>query len=90
MATRLPGYAFGMNEVEAKEACTRLAAEHPERHTHRWVPTKRGDEWMVAKIGLPPPGNTTAELRADERPPTPDDVRGESPLSNLPAGWYGA
>ena len=37
-----------MNEVEAKEACALLASEHPDRHTHRWMPTKRDGEWVGA------------------------------------------
>jgi hypothetical protein len=79
-----------VNEVEAKEECARLTAEHPDRHTHHWVPTKRGEEWVVAKIGLPPAGNTTAELRADERPPTPDEVRDGMPFGNTPPPWFGS
>jgi len=80
-----------MNEIEAKEECARLGAEHPDRHTHHWVPTKRGDGWAVAKIGLPPPPNdTTAEVRADEKPPTPDDVRDGMPFGNTPPPYFGA
>jgi hypothetical protein len=79
-----------MNEVEAKEACARLAAEHPDRDTHRWIPTKRGEEWAVAKIGLPPQKDTIAEVRADEKPPTPDDVRDGMPFGNTPPPWFGA
>lgn len=79
-----------MNEVEAKEACARLAAEHPDRHTHRWIPTKRDGEWAVVKIGLPPQEDTIAEVRADERPATPDDVRDSMPFGNSPPPWFGA
>ena len=78
-----------MNEVEAKEACAQLAAEHPDRHTHRWVPTKRGEEWAVAKIGLPPQGDTIAEVRADERPPTPDAPPNSEGLKNWVYGGLG-
>jgi hypothetical protein len=78
-----------MNEVEAKEACARLAAEHPDRHTHRWVPTKRGEEWAVAKIGLPPQKDTVAELRADERPPTPDAPPNADAVKNWVYGGLG-
>lgn len=80
-----------VNEAEAGEECARLAAEHPDRHTHRWVPAKRGGEWAVAKIGLPPPADdTTAEVRADEKPPTPDDVRDGMPFGNTPPPYFGA
>ncbi len=80
-----------VNEIEAKEECARLGAEHPDRQTHRWVPTKRDGEWAVAKIGLPPPADDiTAELRADERPSTPDDVRDGMPFGNTPPPWFGA
>jgi len=79
-----------MTEQEAKEQCARFAAEHPDRETHRWIPTQRDGEWLVAKIGLPPPSrDARPEIRADERPPTPDDVRSESPFLNLPPGWVG-
>jgi len=62
---------------EAIEACKRLAGEHPDRETHRWVPHQASDgSWEVAKIGLPSQkDDATAETRADERPPTPDDPR---------------
>jgi hypothetical protein len=44
-----------MNEQEAKDRCAELAAGHPDRETHRWVPTKAKDgSWAVAKINLPP------------------------------------
>lgn len=79
-----------MTEQEARAECARLTAEHPERDTHRWVATQRGEEWIVAKIGLPPAtDDITAELRADERPPTPDDVRDGMPFGNTPPPWFG-
>ena len=67
-----------MTEAEAKAECEQLAAESPERHTHRWVPVDQGDgDWQVAKIGLAPADDevTGSETRADEKPPTPDDPR---------------
>jgi len=80
-----------MTEQEARDECTRLTAEHPDRETHRWIPTQRDGEWVVAKIGLPPPAkDTQAEIRADERPATPDDVRSESPLASPPTIWFGS
>ncbi len=67
-----------MTRAEAETECERLRAESPERHTHRWVPVEEADGgWRLAKIGLPPEDEeiTGTELRADERPPTPDDPR---------------
>ena len=70
-----------MTEADAKAECERLAAESPERHTHRWVPVDQGDgDWQVAKVGLAPADDevTGSETRADEKPPTPDDPRSPS------------
>jgi hypothetical protein len=77
-----------MTEAEARAYCDRLAAEHPDRHTHTWVATRRGEEWVVAKIGVPPPAKTTPETRADERPPTPEDPQSESPLLGPMRNWH--
>lgn len=91
VATTLPpGYASDVNETEAKEACAQFAATHPDRRTHRWVPTKHGDEWVVAKIGLPPPtDDSTTERRADERPPTPDAPPNSEGFKNWVYGGLG-
>jgi hypothetical protein len=66
-----------MTRDEAEAEATRLATEHPDRETHRWVPREEADgTWSVMKIGLPPIDTaTTAETRADERPPTGEDPR---------------
>ena len=67
-----------MTREDAEKACKRLAAEDPDRETHRFVPHEAPDgSWEVAKIALPPSDdeNLTAETRADEKPPTPDDPR---------------
>lgn len=65
-----------MNEAEAREACARLAREHPERETHRWHPREEADgSWSVVKIALPSNLGSTAETRAEGRPPTADDPR---------------
>jgi hypothetical protein len=66
-----------MTRAEAEAECERLRTESPERHTHRWVPVEEADgDWRVAKIGLPPVDEETGtEVRADEKPPTPDDPR---------------
>ena len=65
-----------MNEAEARQACERLAAEHPDRETHTWRPREESDgSWSVVKIALPPTGKLIPETRADEAPPTADDPR---------------
>jgi hypothetical protein len=55
-----------MDEREARERCEELAATHPDRDTHRWVPVQDKDgSWSVAKINLPPtPKPTATETRA--------------------------
>jgi hypothetical protein len=67
-----------MTRQEAEQASTRLAAEHPDRETHRWIPHQAKDgTWDVAKIALPPQSEEglSTETRSDERPPIPDDPR---------------
>ena len=79
-----------MTHDEAEQACNRLAAEHPDRETHRWVPHQAKDgSWDVAKIALAPSDdeNLTAETRADEKPPTGDDPRSRSDLGPPYRGW---
>lgn len=77
-----------MNRQEAEQACKKLAEEHPDRETHRWVPHEVSDgSWDVAKVALPPQTDeATAETRADERPPTPDDPR---PMRDVGGPWIG-
>jgi hypothetical protein len=55
-----------MNEQQAKDQCTQLTAEHPDRETHRWVPVQDKDgNWSAAKINLPPVSKPTGtETRA--------------------------
>jgi hypothetical protein len=72
-----------MTETEAREACARLAAEHPDRQTHQWRPRQESDgSWSVVKIALPPRQRTTPETRAEGKPPTADDPR-TSAMQNL-------
>lgn len=79
-----------MTHEEAEQACNRLAAEHPDRETHRWVPREAKDgSWEVVKVSLAPaqdPEGLTPEARADEKPPTPDDPR---PLRDIGGPWVG-
>jgi hypothetical protein len=77
-----------MTREEVDQLCTRLASEHPDRATHRWIPHHAADgSWEVAKIALPPPVEETgAATRADERPPQPDDPR---PMRDIGGPWVG-
>lgn len=45
-----------MTEKEAKEECARLAAEHPDRETHRWVPVQKDDPRVLPPWLDPPRG----------------------------------
>jgi hypothetical protein len=73
-----------MTRAEAEAQCTKLAAEHPDRETHRWIPREEtGGGWSVVKVGLPPADPAkTAETRADEKPATADDPRSTA-MQNL-------
>ena len=78
-----------MTREEVEGACIKLAAEHPDRHTHRWVPHQEADgSWDVAKVALAPIDEDagTAETRADERPPTGDDPRTNNNLGRTYSG----
>ncbi|MDX6663018.1 MAG: hypothetical protein QOG09_1120 [Solirubrobacterales bacterium] len=79
-----------MTRDEAERECERLGREHPERASHRWMPRQAADgSWAVARIGMSPaqpPDELITETRADEKPPTPDDVR---PLVNPYWGYGG-
>ena len=61
-----------MTRDEVQAECARLAAEHPDRETHRFIPREGPDgTWSVVKIGLPPvaakpPGQ---EARVNQKPP---------------------
>jgi hypothetical protein len=63
---------------EAQQLCERLAAESSDRDTHQWLPTENSDgSWSVVKVSLPPTRSEDrkAEVRGEEKPPTPDDPR---------------
>jgi hypothetical protein len=68
-----------LTEEAARALCERLAATHADRATHQWLPRRPKDatgSWQVVKVALPPPvDNLGTEIRADERPDTPDDPR---------------
>jgi hypothetical protein len=74
-----------MTREQAEAECKRLAEESPERETHQWLPREEDDgSWSVVKVSLAPSSaaDLTAETRADEKPPTPDDPR-SAPFRNI-------
>jgi hypothetical protein len=77
---------------EAQSEAQRLAAEHPDRATHRWLAREDADgSWSVAKVTLPPglradPLKETVEAKPE--PPQPDDPR--SAYERNVGGPYGA
>ena len=66
-----------MTHDEARAECARRAAEDPDRKTHSWIPRETTPgEWSVVRVNVPLAGiDPAASLRADERPPTPEDPR---------------
>lgn len=70
-------WAEPVNRAEAERECRRLAAEHPDRETNRWLARPAPDgSWQVVKVGLPPGDpSRTPETLAAEKPPTADDPR---------------
>jgi hypothetical protein len=80
-----------MTREEASAECRRIAAEHPERASHRWLPKADGDSgWVVVRVPVPP-GTRVDPLRATvdtkPKPPTPDDPR--TPFERDTGGYYG-
>jgi hypothetical protein len=78
-----------MTRQQADAECKRLAEESPERDTHQWLPREEADgSWSVVKVGLAPHDTEklTAETRADEKPPTPDDPRSIARRLGAPYG----
>lgn len=70
-----------MTREEAQRACRRLAAESPDRETHRYMP-RRGEsgDWSVVKINLPPAERSTGTTtEAKPRPEQPGDPREGKP-----------
>lgn len=66
-----------MNREEAELQAAKFTVEHQDRETHRFLAREgAGGEWVVMKMGLPPVDDArAAEVRADEKPTTPDDPR---------------
>jgi hypothetical protein len=71
---------------QAEAVCAKNAAEHPDREIAQWRPQELPDgTWTVVRIGIPPMPDMSEEIRADERPPTPDDPRPDVPPTVGPA-----
>ena len=80
-------YSSEMTEQEAKARCQQLAAEHPDRETHRWVPTKAKDgNWSIAKINLPPPKPPTGSETRVTKSESGEDPRVLPPWLDPPRG----
>jgi hypothetical protein len=68
-----------MDRAAAEDRARRLAAEHPDRGTHRWVAREASEgAWEVVKLKMPPgmrvdPLQATVETKP--KPPQPDDPR---------------
>jgi hypothetical protein len=76
-----------MTRDEAEALCAKYAAEHPDRKQAQWIPQEQADgDWVVVRVGIPAP-DTTEEIRADERPPVPDDPR-DTHMRNI-GPWVG-
>jgi hypothetical protein len=77
---------------EAEAECRRLAAESPDRNSHRWFPQAQANGgWAVVKVQVPEGTRTDPlreETRADEKPPTADDPR-TSYARNVGSDWVG-
>src|SRR4051794_1148466 len=77
----VPGvvYALRMTREEAETEARRLAADHADRASHRWIARERSEgSWEVVKVKMPPgmrvdPVKATVETKP--KPPQPDDPR---------------
>lgn len=68
-----------MDRAAAEESARRLAHEHPDRETHRWIAREDANGgWEVVKVKMPPgmrvdPLKATTESKP--KPAQPDDPR---------------
>jgi len=76
-----------VTEQEARDQCAGLAAEHPDRETHRWVPVQAKDgNWSIAKINLPPAKPPTGTETRVTKSEGGDDPRVLPPWLDPPRG----
>jgi hypothetical protein len=68
-----------MTRDEALAACSKLAEEHEDRTTHRWIPREGAEgTWEVAKIKVPAGlqmGPLKTSVESKPKPNEPDDPR---------------
>jgi hypothetical protein len=80
-----------VDRAEAEQTARRLAGEHPDRDTHRWIAREGADGgWEVVKVKMPPgmrvdPLKATVESKP--KPEQPDDPR--SPYERNIGGPWG-
>jgi hypothetical protein len=75
-----------MDRAEAEQTARRLAEEHEDRETHRWIARERPEGWEVVKVKMPPgmrvdPLKATVESKP--KPAQPDDPRPAN-VQNIP------
>ena len=80
-----------MDRAAAEDEARRLAAEHPDRQTHRWVARERAaGAWEVVKLKMPPGMRVdpvTATVETKPKPPQPEDPRSPG-TRNLPGTGF--
>jgi hypothetical protein len=68
-----------MDRAEAEKTVSRLAKEHPDRQTHRWIAREEaGGGWEVVKVKMPPGMRVDpvkATVQSKPKPEQPDDPR---------------
>jgi hypothetical protein len=78
-----------VTRAEAEQAAQRLAREHPDRETHRFVAREREGVWEVAKVRMPEGMRThplKATTEAKPKPAQADDPRPSSVRQIPPFG----
>jgi hypothetical protein len=77
-----------MTRDEATAEAARLTREHADRATHSWLARRvEGDEWTVAKVGVPRRAPLGSRQEAKPKPPQADDPR--PPMWRDVGGPYG-
>jgi hypothetical protein len=69
-----------MDRAEAEQTAARLAKEHPDRETHRWIAREDagGGGWEVVKVKMPPGMRVDplkATVQSKPKPEQPEDPR---------------
>lgn len=77
-----------MDREQAEERRARLAAEHPDRHTHSFILSESAGEWTVAKVAIPPSGDQ-APTPTQKSSPEPPHGHDETKLPGGIPNWTG-